>query len=164
MAAVRSGVNISKNLSPDKLINLYGSNQANKYGKLSEKKLLVLKRLIYGSIYKGLGKVYGAYTADNNLCAGAFFLVSGNRAIFLFSAYNAEASENHGMSLLIDHFIAEHSPGPITLDFEGSNNPGLARFYSSFGSTECAYSHLHINRFGFLKKIIFRIYKRLFQK
>lgn len=162
--AVQVPVTIRKNLGPDEVINLYNSNQAKKYKPVVETELLILKRLIYAALYKGSAEIYGAYTADNTLCAGAIFMVNGNRAIFIFSGYNERAVENHAMSLLIDRFIAEHAPAPLTLDFEGSNNPGLARFYAGFGSTECAYPHLYINRFGFFKRMMFKAYKRFIKK
>ena len=43
------------------------------------------------------------------------------------------------MSLLIDSFIKEHSREDNILDFEGSMDVNLARFYKSFGSKEVVY-------------------------
>jgi len=43
------------------------------------------------------------------------------------------------MPWLIDNFIRQNSGKPLILDFEGSNNEGLARFYGSFGSNRIEY-------------------------
>ncbi|MCO5264962.1 MAG: hypothetical protein M9948_03645 [Lentimicrobium sp.] len=51
------------------------------------------------------------------------------------------------MSLLIDHFIKNFSGNHLTLDFEGSNDANLARFYSSFGSTRVTYPSIRLNNF-----------------
>jgi len=49
------------------------------------------------------------------------------------------------MPWLIDAFIKENAGKPVTLDFEGSNNPGLARFYSSFGAKKVVYQQFTRN-------------------
>ena len=54
------------------------------------------------------------------------------------------------MFLLLDSFIKENSQKNITLDFEGSNDENLARFYKGFGSKECVYLQLRRNRLPFL--------------
>ncbi len=53
------------------------------------------------------------------------------------------------MPFLIDSFIRQNAGKNITLDFEGSNDLNLARFYKSFGSKECAYQQVKINRLPF---------------
>ena len=54
-----------------------------------------------------LGEVYAAYGTNGKYCAGAYFLFSMDRFIFLFSASSRESRENGAMFLLIDNFIKE---------------------------------------------------------
>ena len=63
------------------------------------------------------------------------------------------------MFLLIDEVIKEYSPGNLVLDFEGSNDASLARFYKGFGAKESSYLSLKINRLQFPHKILFKLYR-----
>jgi hypothetical protein len=92
-------------------------------------------------IYKRRAIVIGAYNEMNELSAGAFFIYSGNKVIFYFSGTTDHAKEIAAMPYLIDHFIQKHAGSHLTLDFEGSNDPNLARFYRSFGAEEVHYFH-----------------------
>jgi hypothetical protein len=65
------------------------------------------------------------------------------------------------MFYLIDKIIVEYSPGNLVLDFEGSNDASLARFYKGFGAKESSYLTLKINRLKFPYKTLFGIYHYL---
>jgi hypothetical protein len=120
-------------------------------------------------IYKGVAETVGAFDENNELCAGAIFVYSKKKVIFYFSATNQSAKASAAMPLLIDTFIRENSGKHLTLDFEGSNDPNLARFYKGFGAKELFYPHYEKNslnpvlRAGFdlirnLKKISTRLH------
>ena len=49
------------------------------------------------------------------------------------------------MSLIIDHFIEKHQRELKVLDFEGSMNDDLSRFYRSYGSQEIVYLQIRKN-------------------
>jgi hypothetical protein len=49
------------------------------------------------------------------------------------------------MSQLIDSFIRDHSGEEVYLDFEGSMDLNLARFYKGFGSKEVVYLQIRKN-------------------
>ena len=90
-------------------------------------------------------KVIGAKTSEGDLCAGAIFLTGLKKIIFLFSATSDVAKKQGAMSLIIDEVIKVNSQKDIVLDFEGSMDKNLARFYSSFGSKEVVYLHIKRN-------------------
>jgi hypothetical protein len=50
------------------------------------------------------------------------------------------------MHLVVSHFLNAHAGKLDFLDFEGSNNPDLARFYAGFGADESLYLRIVINR------------------
>lgn len=159
--AVEEKVQIDQNIKPDDIINLFRLNKGKNIKQLVEADYRTLGRLVYSSQYKGKAQIMGAYTQFNELCAGAIFLKSHNRAIFLFSATSDLAKQNGAMSLLIDTFIKQNAGKPITLDFEGSNDPNLARFYKSFGSTETMYNQLSFNRLPFITRFAVNMIKKV---
>ena len=67
------------------------------------------------------------------------------------------------MTFLIDSVIREFSPSKLVLDFEGSNDPNLARFYKGFGAKEVEYKSLIINRLPLPVKCLFSIYRKVFR-
>ncbi len=116
----------------------------------------ILKHLIYAGMHKGMVDVLAAYSDRNNFCAGIVFFKSHQKAVWLFSGSTPEARENGAMSLLVDHFIRLNAGKEMVLDFEGSVNPGLARFYKSFGSKECSFFQIRMNRMPLLIRPIIK--------
>ena len=159
--AYNKKVSISKNLKPEDVISLFRNNKGKDINSLHDKDYERLSRLIYKCIYFNKVSIYGAYTSKNELCAGAFFVESNKRAIFLFSGTSAEARENGAMSFLIDSYIKENSQKEMILDFEGSNDENLARFYKSFGAKEYYYLHIYLNRLQLLQKMMIRTLKSI---
>lgn len=151
----REKISIIRNIKPDDIITLFKENKGNQLGVYSEADYQKLHRLAYTGIYRGSIFSYAAYTATNELCAGALFLKNRKKIIFLFSGLSAHGRKINAMASLIDGFIQDHAGSHLTLDFEGSNNPDLARFYHSFGSKRITYPHVQINRFPLgLKQLV----------
>ena len=153
-------LSISKNIKPEALIKLFRNNRGKQLKKWNYAHYHILQRIMYTSVYKGKGVLYGVYTEFNELCAAAFFLKNNNRLVFLFSGSNQSARENAAMTLLIDSVIQEFASTRTVFDFEGSNDANLARFYRGFGAKEITYPALRLNNFSFPMKQIFQIYKR----
>lgn len=152
---------LMKNIKPEVIIQLFRANRGKSLKKWNETHYQNLSRLMYSAMYKGKGLVYGVFTESNQLCAGAFFVKSNNRLVFLFSGSNKTARENGAMTFLIDSVISEFSRSQLVLDFEGSNDPNLARFYKGFGAKEIEYMNVEINRLSFPIKELFTLYKRI---
>ncbi len=157
--AENAGLTISKNVKPDEIIDLFKSNRGRKIKSLKEEHYQKLKRISYVGIYKGLILTYGVYSNHNQLLAGAIFARSKNKMIFLFSGLSEEGKESHAVAFLLDSFIKEHSQHHLTLDFEGSNDPNLARFYQSYGSSLCTYPHIKFNRLPIITRLILSLIK-----
>jgi len=138
------------------IIDLFRSEKGMEIKHWGEKEYGVFKGLLSECSERGLLKVWGAYI-ENKLCAGIIFLVSPGRVIFLFSATNEIARASGAMARLIDRFINENAGRNLILDFEGSNEEGLARFYRSFGAQKTVYQRAVRNSLpgwiNFLRKL-----------
>lgn len=157
--AEKADLSILSNIKPEEIIRIFKENKGKELKTLEEVDYQKLRRLTYMGIYKGLVHNYGVYSSKNELCAGAIFLRSKHKIIFLFSGLTDEGRDLNAMALLISSFIKDHSQHHITLDFEGSNDPQLARFYKSFGATKSTYPHLKINNLPIFTKLAVRIAK-----
>lgn len=143
---------ILNNCKVDEIINLFKKNKGKEVNAFKTEQYTMLEKL-YAKFYKvGFAKSYGVANSKNHLIAGALFFFSNNKAIFLFSGNSAEGKEKAALFFLIDQFIKNHSEKNLTLDFEGSNNPTLARFYKSFGSKPITYLHIKKNDLPFYLK------------
>ena len=157
----KAGLSLMKNIKPEAIISLFRENRGKDLQKWNDSHYNILKRLMYSSIYKGKGIAYGVFTGYNEMCAGAFFLKSNNRLIFLFSGSNETARETSAMTFLIDAVIEEFTPSQSIFDFEGSNDQNLARFYKGFGAKEIEYAGIQINKLNFPVRQVFNLYKML---
>lgn len=101
---------------------------------------------------KNSAVTYGIAAADGKLLASCIFFLWQNRAYYILVG-NAAASKRTGAShALLNAFIKDYAEKNMLLDFEGSDIPGMARFYSSFGATEENYPAIKINRLPALIK------------
>jgi hypothetical protein len=142
--AAKHGVRLKKGIPPAEIIRIFRENTGNKINNLKTNNYHVLLKLINTCIQKGYAETWGAYS-EEKLCAGVVWLIKNGRSIFLFSATDIQAKKTGAMFFLIDTFIQEYAGKKMRLDFEGSNLPGLARFYKGFGSQEYVYLQVRKN-------------------
>lgn len=159
--AEKAKLTVLSTIKPEEVIRIFQENKGKELSHLQEVDYQKLRRLAYMGIYKGLVMNYGVYSPKNELCAGAIFIRSKHKIIFLFSGLTAEGRDLNAMALLISSVIKDNSQHHITLDFEGSNNPDLARFYKSFGSTASTYPHLELNKLPLFTKLAVRLAKSI---
>jgi len=155
-----SNLSLVKNVRPEDVVNLFRENRGKQFGHMGNEQYAVLLRLIYTGLHKGMTQVWGAYDAHNELCAGIVWFFSHREAIFLFSGLS-EAGRNKGaMPFLVDNFIRQYAGQQLTLDFEGSNDEGLARFYAGFGSGNVTYSRVVINRLPLWLRVALSVWRK----
>jgi len=128
------------------LIGMFRSNMGRALPKIRDIHYSGLKKVMDTAFDKETGRMLVAKDQNDKSLAGAFFITYHKRAVFLFSANTEEGREKRAMYGIIDHFIIENAGKKLILDFEGSNNENLARFYKSFGGKVFYYPGLRINR------------------
>jgi Acetyltransferase (GNAT) domain len=88
----------------------------------------------------------GVYTSNNELVASCVYFFSHRRVYYILVGNHPNGKTLGASHYLIDRFIATHAGQDLLLDFEGSDVPGLAFFYSSFGSYLESYPALRFQR------------------
>ncbi|MCX6182542.1 MAG: hypothetical protein NT150_11515 [Bacteroidetes bacterium] len=137
------------------VINLFQAEKGKSIKALSKKDYIRFEELMDVCDYKAILKVKHVLL-NGEVCAGACFLKTAEKIIFLFSGNNEAARNSGAMPFLIDSVIQEYSGQKLIFDFEGSNDENLGRFYQSFGAVNHPYLFVKINRLGFPLKLLKR--------
>ncbi|TXF91784.1 hypothetical protein FUA23_00950 [Neolewinella aurantiaca] len=100
---------------------------------LKAKHFTCARALIHAAMNHNAGHCYQLQSETGELLATGFFPNHNGRIINLMPVSTALGYEREGMALLIDEIIKRHRGPGNYLDFEGSDIPGVARFFSYFG-------------------------------
>lgn len=93
---------------------------------------------------------YGIENAEGQLLASAAFLFCNKRAYYWLVGNNPESRRYNAAALLVDTFIRDHQQQSMLLDFEGSDQPGIAEFYKKFGAQPEPFTTLYYNKLPLL--------------
>lgn len=158
--AKKEGLTIAENAEPSAIIELFRKNRGKEIKHWGDKEYNRLLSLVEAAQSHSACFVLGVQNTDNQLIAGAFFITSHNKIVFLFSGSDESNKENHGLAFLLDYVIEKYSGTQKILDFEGSDNDGLARFYKGFGGEEKYYTGLRFNKLNKIYNFALKIFKR----
>lgn len=98
---------------------------------------------------KKMAMTYGIFSSKDELMSSCIFLFSHNRAYYILVGNKADGKGIGASHALIDGFIKDNAGKNMMLDFEGSDIPNLAQFYSGFGAVRKVYPGVRINRLPF---------------
>jgi len=111
-----------------------------------------LENLFGGLIPLGKAEIFGLFQGDD-LQAAVVLAYSASRTIYLNACNSDTGKENRAMFVLMDKIISQSRGTDRIFDFEGSNIPGVARFYEGFGGKRTLYPRIVKSSFPFLKKL-----------
>lgn len=143
--AEKAGYHIAQLPNADDIISLFKANRGQDID-FTGADYNLLQHLVAAAQSHNACTICGVKNTDGETVAGAVFVHTPGRHVFLFSGNNAQARQNGAMHLLLSEYIKQHAETDSVLDFEGSNNADLARFYLSFGGYSTQYPKLKINR------------------
>ena len=155
--AEASGLSINKDVNVNDIIQLFRNNRGKDVKHWNNEEYQRLVNLVDTAIYHESCFLMGVNNIDGQLIAGAVFMVSHERIIFLFSGSDEIHKDKHALTFLLDNVIREFSEVPFILDFEGSDDEGLAHFYKGFGGKEVFYPELQCNNLKGIFKFAYRI-------
>jgi hypothetical protein len=143
--AEKRNITIQDKSNADELIELFKHTKGKNLKHLDNKAYNNLKNLIQSISQYCKVSVKTIYQ-NKTLLGGAVFISFNNRIIFFFSALSDLGKQCGAMHYLIADTIKNNCEQNKILDFEGSNNVNLARFYKSFGSKEVVYLRYKNNK------------------
>jgi hypothetical protein len=145
------GCTIAKGFGVEQVIELAVLQMRN-HSKESADNVQRFQRLYQLLSEKEMAMTYGVFSRQKQLLASAVFFFSHNRAYYILVGNHPDGKTIGASHALIDAFIKDHAGKKILLDFEGSDIPNLAFFYSSFGAVKENYAGLKLNRLPFYLK------------
>jgi hypothetical protein len=148
--SAKSELWVEDNISPQEIVNLFKETKGIELDVFQSKDYKVLNSLMEACISRNQAESFGVYDQKNNLCAGAFFMRTGDRYIFLKSGVSETGKTIGAMHLLFDTFIRKYAEKNISLDFGGSSVESVARFYKNFGAKDCVYLQVKKNNLPLL--------------
>jgi lipid II:glycine glycyltransferase (peptidoglycan interpeptide bridge formation enzyme) len=148
--AEQAGCRVQKDIDVDKVIAL-AVQQMKSYSGEEKRNTEQFKKL-YALLHdKKMAATYGI-TLQDQLVASCVFFFSHHRAYYILVGNHPNGRNMGASHALIDAFIKDHAQTNTILDFEGSDIPGLASFYKSYGAAEEKYAALKMNRLPFYLK------------
>ena len=134
----RSSQTLKASEDLDTLIQLYQKELADKV-KLNPQTYLQIKALFRELLNRKMGIILESYSPAGKLIASCFFIITPHRIINVFGASNVVGKALHAMHFILDHVIQKYAGQKKYFDFEGSDVPGVAAFFRSFGAQQELY-------------------------
>ena len=132
-------------LSDQTLMDFYRETKASNY--YPESALQTLERLLKCDAFEKVKLAVWknkdmAQSSDKELVMVFFGFRFQGRLMHLASGASDEGLALGAPTFLMDGLIRKHAAQPLILDFMGSSNPGLFKFYMSFGGQSETYQHI----------------------
>lgn len=148
--AVESGLILEETHDIDPVVRMFESGRGNRMKSNPDHDYRIIRSMSSKMRQLGKTKILLAKSDKGALLGGAMFLLHGNGAYFIFSGVSATGRKCSVMHFIVSKFIQSNGSELSFLDFEGSNDPELARFYSGFGADESLYLRIVINKLPIL--------------
>jgi len=149
--AFQLGCSLQKDFDVEKVIEL-AVHQMKSQGNEESENIEHFRKLYKYLHPRQMATTYGIFSNQNELLASCVFFFSHNRAYYILVGNHPDSKNTGASHALIDGFIKDNAASNKFLDFEGSDIPTLALFYSSFGAANEIYPALKINRLPFYLK------------
>ncbi len=145
--AEKSEGKIRENISHSEFIDLLINDNSPGSSILAGKKNLALLRNLIDTMHSHkASRIIGKTNAEGRLISAVLFGFSHGTWYYLAPVNSEEGKNSRALFAIIDYLIRNQSGLLETLDFEGSDIPGLAQFYGGFGSRQISYPEIRINR------------------
>ena len=138
--SLNNGLQLVKGIGIRTVIDLFRKDRGATVSHWKEEEYARLERLAGALCNLRNASIYGIKKSDSDdIICGALFVITSKRITFLFSGNSESGKSCQAMTFLLDQLIREYAGSALSLDFEGSDDPNLARFYLGFGAAETKY-------------------------
>ncbi|MES2779341.1 MAG: hypothetical protein V4651_05525 [Bacteroidota bacterium] len=127
-------------------VSFYQKHKGNNTSNVLPKHYKKFKAVLQIALQRNMLYCRGVFNENHELIATGIFLIHQGRIIYMMGGASAKGRDARSMYALFDHVIMQFCNHPTLLDFEGSEIPGIARFYKGFGAEKHPYFKLHLNR------------------
>lgn len=124
----------------------YRKNKGAETRALTNKHYDLLSTLLTTFQNRNMLEVMAVTDAQKTILCSAAFLHTPKRIYYLLGSTHEKGKEMRSMFLMFNELISTYAETDKVLDFEGSEIPGVARFFKGFGAVKQHYYHLHINK------------------
>ena len=149
--ALQAGCTVQKDFDAEKVIELAVA-QMKSHTTESKENIDRFRKLYQYLHKKQMATTYGIVSPQNELLSSCVFFFSHHRAYYILVGNHPDGKTIGASHALIDAFIKDNAGKKLLLDFEGSDIPNLAFFYSSFGAIEEKFAGIKLNRLPFYLK------------
>lgn len=143
---------VVKHISCNEAVNFYKKHKGGLTEGVKAQHYERLKEVLVEADNRKYVLTKAVYNAEDELLACAVFLYFHGRIIFVIGTASNTGREAGAMYFLFDALIHQHANQPVVLDFEGSEIPGIARFFKGFGSEKVFYYKYKMNRLPWFLK------------
>jgi len=139
-----------KPAEPSEIIEFYKKYKGLETKNVGKEDYAMLERLCKEAGKQKMMMAYGVHNDNEELLAGGLFLLSANRVIYLLGTASEKGKESRAMYALMDYMLMQRCGFQVVFDFEGSEIPGIARFFKGFGAEKETYYKFKLNRLPWL--------------
>lgn len=143
---------VSDQIDSHSVIRLYKDNLEQKV-KVGDKRYEQAAALFEYCEAQGMLRNYAVYDPQKELIAAALFINFKHRWINVFGASSKKGKSLAAMAVLLDAIFEQQAGSDTLFDFEGSDIPGVKKFFESFGAKYQAYSELRSDRRSWIEKL-----------
>ncbi len=127
-------------IRPDEALEMYIQWTYTKYSRSEKLSRQYIRNWVQAFDRLGYLDVIALKTNHSTIHSGIIYLKTPSRIILSLQFNHPEYKNFSGPSRLIDRLIRQHAGQEIALDFEGSEIPSIAEFYSSFSPENKPYT------------------------
>ncbi|MDB5255736.1 MAG: hypothetical protein JWM14_431 [Chitinophagaceae bacterium] len=143
---------ITNEFDDSQAIDMFELNKGATLSNFKKESDIVLMKLIQTLKERSKLEKWAVYNKEGRMMAAAHFAICDKERIFLFSATDEIGKQARAMFFLFDQFIQKYSASGFTINFSGSNDVHVARFYSGFGAKKEIYQSIVKNRLPFFMR------------